>query len=69
MIHSHLLALLDLSGWLSSVQALNSETDSTMLDAELCWAFGGVLTAFSFCAFNTILRAVKGAGHRPSIEL
>lgn len=56
-----LLADLDPTVWLGSLQALNVETNTGMLDAELLWFMGGFLFAFILGAFSMIIRATKGA--------
>jgi len=57
-----MMALLDPTPWLESLQALNPETSTTMLAAELLWFCGGMFSAFVLCSACTIIRALKGAG-------
>lgn len=49
---------------IAATRFFHEETSAAMFNAELFWFFGGIFTAWGFCAFGLIIRAVKaGGGH------
>lgn len=49
---------------MQNTRFFHEETSSAMFNAELYWFFGGIFTAWAFCAFGMIIRGVRaGAGH------